>query len=480
MSTFVPDPSESSRTAPPPVPVGVWPTLREAIRGSKLDYTTAPVGTAVVMLAVPMVMEMGMESIFAVADVFWVAHLGADAVATVGLTESMMTMIYTVALGLTIGATALVARRTGEHDPEGAARAAGNSILLGVAIAAALGLAAAPFAPDLLRLMGASDGVMRTGSGFTTLMLGGNATVLLLFLQNAVFRGAGDAAVAMRVLILGNLLNIVLGPCFIFGLGPFPELGVTGAAVATNTGRGTAVLYQFYLLTRGKGRVRLARRHLTVDLSMMRTLLKLSGSGTVQILIGTASYVGLVRILSMFGSDALAGYTIGIRVILFALLPAFGISNAAATMVGQNLGAARPDRAEQAVWTAARYNMIFLGFVGVIFLLAAPQISSAFTSDPAVLPFAVGCLRIVSLGFVFYACGMVLTQAFNGAGDTWTPTIINLFVFWLLEIPLAWWLATGGGLGARGVFVALTVAYSALAVVSAVWFRRGAWKQSRV
>jgi putative MATE family efflux protein len=454
--------------------------VREAIRGTRIDYTTAPVGTAVVMLAVPMVMEMAMESIFAVADVFWVAHLGADAVATVGLTESMMTMIYTVALGLTIGATALVARRTGEHDPEAAARAAGQCILLGLVIAVALGLCAAPAAPTLLRLMGASDDVVQTGSGFTTLMLGGNATVLLLFLQNAIFRGAGDAATAMRVLILGNLLNIILGPCFIFGLGPFPELGVTGAAMATNTGRGTAVLYQLYLLTRGHGRVRLARRHFHVDLAMMRTVLRLSGSGTFQILIGTASYVGLVRILSMFGSDALAGYTIGIRVILFALLPAFGISNAAATMVGQNLGAGSPERAERAVWTAARYNMVFLGVVGLIFLLAAPLIASVFTNDPAVAPFAVGCLRIVSLGFVFYACGMVLTQAFNGAGDTWTPTVINLFVFWLWEIPLAWWLSTRAGLNARGVFYALTIAYSTLAVVSAILFRRGAWKKSRV
>src|SRR6188508_2170159 len=340
---------------------GTWATIREAVRGSEIDYTTAPVGRAVILLAVPMVVEMAMESIFAVADVFWVAHLGADAVATVGLTESMMTIIYTAAMGLSIGATALVSRRIGEQDAEGAAHAAGQSILLGLAVAAAIALSAAPNAPALLRTMGASDSVIESGSGFTRIMLGGNATVLLLFLLNAVFRGAGDAAIAMRVLVFGNVLNIVLGPCFIFGIGPFPELGVTGAAVATNTGRGTAVLYQFYLLTRGHERVRLARRHLALDVSMMRSVLKLSGSGTFQILVGTASYVGLIRILSTFGSTALAGYTIGIRVILFALLPAFGISNAAATMVGQNLGAKRPDRAEGAVWTAARYNTLFLG-----------------------------------------------------------------------------------------------------------------------
>jgi putative MATE family efflux protein len=454
--------------------------MREALRGSRLDYTTAPIGRAVIMLAVPMVMEMAMESIFAIADVFWVAHLGADAVATVGLTESMLTMIYTAAMGLSIGATALVARRTGEQDPDGAARAAGQSILLGLAVAVAIAVFTAPRASSLLQLMGASDTVVQSGSGFTTVMLGGNATVLMLFMLNAVFRGSGDAAIAMRVLWLGNILNIMLGPCFIFGLGPFPRLGVTGAAVATNLGRGTAVICQLVVLFGGRGRVRLAARHLRLDLSLMRSVLRLSGSGTIQILIGTASYIGLVRILSVFGSPALAGYTIGIRVIMFALLPAFGVSNAAATMVGQNLGAGHPDRAERAVWTAAIYNMIFLGAVGVVFLVGARFIAGIFTSDPLVQPFAIACLRIVSLGFVFYACGMVLTQAFNGAGDTWTPTVINLFVFWLWEIPLAWWLSSRASLGARGVFMALTIAYSTLAIVSAVIFKRGAWKRMRV
>ena len=459
---------------------GIWATLREAIRGSRIDYTTAPIGRAVIMLAVPMVMEMAMESIFAIVDVFWVAHLGANAVATVGLTESMLTIIYTAALGLSIGATALVARRTGEHDPAGAARVAGQAVVLGVIVSTLIALIAAPRAEGLLGLMGATPEVIHNGSGFTRVMMGGNMTVVLLFLINAVFRGSGDAAIAMRVLWLGNFLNLVLGPCFIFGLGPFPELGVTGAAVATNIGRGTAVMYQLYVLTQGNGRVRVTARDLRVDLSIMRSVLRLSGSGTIQILIGTASYVGLVRILSTFGSSALAGYTIGIRVIVFALLPAFGISNASATMVGQNLGAGRPDRAEQSAWTAARYNMMFLGSVGVVFLLAARHIASLFTQDPTVLPYAISCLRIVSLGFVFYACGMVLTQAFNGAGDTWTPTIINLFVFWLWEIPLAWFLSSRSGMGARGVFVALAVAYSTLALVSVLVFRLGRWKTKRV
>jgi putative MATE family efflux protein len=369
MTARIPNPHQSAAL----LPRGIWSTLREAIRGSAIDYTTAPVGQAVIMLAVPMVMEMAMESIFAVADVFWVAHLGADAVATVGLTESMLTMIYTAAMGLSIGATALVARRMGEQDPEGAARAAGQSIVLGLIVAALIAIIGAPAAPALLRVMGASPEVIATGSGFTRVMLGGNVTIVLLFLLNAVFRGSGDAAIAMRVLLLGNALNIMLGPCFIFGLGPFPELGVTGAGVATNIGRGTAVAFQLSVLLRGHGRLRLQARHLRLDLSIMKSVLRLSGSGTIQILIGTASYVGLVRILSVFGSAALAGYTIGIRIIIFALLPAFGISNAAATMVGQNLGAGRPDRAEEAVWTAARYNMLFLGAVGLIFGLAWPR-----------------------------------------------------------------------------------------------------------
>jgi len=479
MSHFI-EPSPAIAVEPAAPGQGAWRTFRDALRGAPIDYTTAPIGRGVIMLAVPMVMEMAMESIFAVADVFWVAHLGAGAVATVGLTESMLTLIYTVAMGLSIGAMALVSRRIGQRDPEGASRAAAQSILLGVFVAAVIAIFAAPRAADLLRLMGASPEVVATGSGFTAIMLGGNVTVMLLFLINAVFRGAGDAAIAMRVLWFGNLINIVLGPCFIFGLGPFPELGVAGAAVATNIGRGSAVVYQLVTLMRGRTRVTVRLEHLRLDLALMRGVVRLSGSGTLQILIGTASYIGLIRILSAFGSDALAGYTIGFRVIIFALLPAFGISNAAATMVGQNLGAGRPDRAERAVWTAALYNMIFLGVIGAVFFFAARPIAGLFTADPAVQPFAISCLRIVSLGFVFYAVGMVLTQSFNGAGDTWTPTLINLGVFWLFEIPLAWLLAVKAGFGPVGVFVAMTIAYSALAVVSAVVFRTGRWKGKSV
>jgi putative MATE family efflux protein len=457
-----------------------WGIFRDAMRGRHMDYTTAPINRAVVMLAVPMVMEMIMESIFAVVDVFWVAHLGANAVATVGLTESMLTIVYTVAMGTGIGAMALVARRVGERNLEAASRTAVQAIVLGVFMSAIIGVIGGTQATRLLRLMGASPDVVDTGWKFTTVMLGGNATVFLLFLINAVFRGAGDAAIAMRVLWLGNALNIALGPCFIFGLGPFPQLGVTGAAVATNIGRGSAVLFQLITLARGRSRIKITRAHFGLDFGVMASVLRLSGSTTLQIFINTSSYVGIVRLISAFGSAALAGYTIGIRVIIFALLPSWGLSNAAATLVGQNLGAKHPERAEQAVWQACRYNVLFLGTVSVLFLLGANLIVGIFTSDPAVAHYAVACLRIVSAGFVFYAVGMVITQSFNGAGDTWTPTIINLFIFWVFEIPLAYVLSHYTSLGAYGVFTALAVAFSTLAVVSGVLFKRGKWKQKKV
>jgi len=335
-------------------------------------------------------------------------------------------------------------------------------------------------APKLLALMGGSPELVATGWKFTAIMLGGNVVIMLLFLINAIFRGAGDAAIAMRVLWFANILNIVLGPCFIFGLGPFPKLGVTGAAVATTIGRGSGVLFQLWTLGRGRGRVVIRRRHLKLDPAVMLRMLRLSGNAMFQVLIGTASWIGLVRIISGFGSAALAGYTIGIRIIVFALLPSWGMSNAAATMVGQSLGAGKPDRAERSVWIAGFYNMIFLGVVGLGFVAGAPALVSLFTSDPAVVPYGVACLRYVSYGFLFYAYGMVLTQAFNGAGDTWTPTWLNLFVFWLWEIPLAYVLAKVLGWGPRGVFVAITVAFSTLAVASALLFRRGRWKLKKV
>ena len=458
----------------------LFSAVRESIRGSQSDYTKGSVGRSVLLLSVPMVLEMFMESIFAVADVFFVAKLGADAVATVGLTESLLTLIYTLAIGLSIGVTATVARRIGERNPDGAARAAVQAIIIGLILAAIIGIAGIILGPTLLALMGASDAVVKIGSGYTRMMLAGNASILLLFLLNAIFRGAGDAAIAMRVLWLANAINILLGPCLIFGLGPFPKLGVTGAAIATTIGRSTGALYAFSRLVRGGVRVHIKRKHLLPDPALMWRLIRLSASGAFQVFIGMASWIGLIRIISKFGSDALAGYTIGMRIILFALLPSWGMSNAAATMVGQALGAGKPERAERAVWKAGFYNMLFLGAVGLVFVAFAGNIIRLFTADPKIIPYGVDCLRIVACGFLFYAYGMVITQSFNGAGDTFTPTIINLFVFWLWEIPLAYLLAFVFGLGPRGVFLAMMIAFSTLAIVSAWKFRQGRWKTKAV
>jgi len=459
---------------------GIWETIREAVRGSQQDFTEAPIGRAVVLLAIPMVLEMAMESVFALSDVFFVGRLGADAVTTVGITEALMTVIYAMAMGLSIGATATVARRIGEKDPDGAARAAVQSIALGLIAAVLIGITGATLAPRLLALMGASDSVIETGSGFTRVMLGMSGTVMMLYLINAIFRGAGDAAIAMRVLWFANALNIVLGPCLIFGLGPFPALGVKGAAIATSIGRGSGVVYQLLHLTRGRSRIAVRAAHVRFDRQVMAGILRLSGVGVFQNFIGTSSWIGLIRILTGFGSAAVAGNTIGIRIIIFALLPPFGVANAAATLVGQNLGAGRPDRAEAAVWRAGLYSTIALGFTGLIFVLFAPSLISLFSSDPEVVPYGVRCLRIVSLGFLFYGYGFVLTQSFNGAGDTRTPTLINLGCLWLFELPLAWVLAHPVGLGPTGVFTSVSVAFSVMAVVSATIFRRGAWKTKRV
>jgi putative MATE family efflux protein len=457
-----------------------WSSVREALRGSRQDYTEVPVRRAILLLAVPMILEMAMESLFAIVDIFFVSRLGAEAVASVGLTEAMFTLIYTVAVGLSIGAAATVARRIGEKDPERAARTAVQAITLGLVLAIPIGVAGSLLAPRLLSLMGASPEVINQGRGYTTVMFAGNATVLLLFLGNAIFRGAGDAAIAMRVLCLSNGLNIVLCPCFIFGVGPFPELGVTGAAVATTIGRGTGVVYLLVRLWRGGNHIRVQRQHLRLEFHTMLALIRLSATGMFQTFVGMASWLALIRILSGFGSAAVAGYTIAIRLVIFALLPSFGLANAAATMVGQNLGAGKPERAEQAVWTAGLYNMVFLGVVGLVFVLFAELIISAFTHDVQVVPYGVRCLRTVSLGFLFYAYGMVLSQAFNGAGDVWTATFINLFCFWLWELPLAYFLAHEFGWGPSGVFAAITISFSTYAVVSAVIFKRGRWKLKKV
>ena len=461
-------------------PTSFWKTIREAIRGSHHDYTSGPIGRAIILLAVPMVLEMLMESVFAVVDIFWAGHLSPEAVATINLTESMLAIVYTLAMGLSIGVTATVARRIGEKDPGGAAEAAVQGIALGVITALIIGIAGVVLAPTLLRIMGAAPEVIATGHTYTRIMLGGNAVILLLFLINATFRGAGDAAIAMRVLLLANGINIVLCPLLIFGVGPFPRLGVTGAAVGTTIGRGLGVLYQLYRLWRRDGRVLIQREQLALNPAVMKTLLRLSGSGTFQVFVNTASWIGLTLINASFGTHALAGFAIAIRIILFALLPAWGLANAAATMVGQSLGAGRPERGEQAVWKAALYNVMFLGGAGLIFVVFANPIAHLFTKDAKVVTIAADCLRIISYGYLFYAYAMVLTNSFNGAGDTWTPTWLNVFCFWLWEIPLAWVLARHLNLGPQGVAWAVTIAFSTLAVASAVLFRRGRWKTKRV
>ncbi len=458
----------------------LWSAVKESIRGSHRDYTKGPIGRAILLLAIPMVLEMIMESVFAVVDIFWVSHLGTDAAATVGLTESLMTLVYALAIGLSIGAMAMIARRIGEQNPDGAARAAVQAIALALVVSIIIGAVGAPLAPRLLELMGGSPWVIEHGSAFTRVMLAGNASVVMLFMINAIFRGAGDAAIAMRTLWLANWINIVLGPCLIFGLGPFPKLGIVGAAIATTIGRGTGAIFALTKLFRSGGRFNIERRHLRIEPTIISRLIRLSATGTFQVFIGMASWIGLVRIISSFGSNAVAGYTFGIRVILFALLPSWGMANAAATMVGQALGAKNPERAERAVWKAGFYNMIFLGVIGLIFIFFAPQIIWFYTDDPDVAQYGVDCLRIVAYGFLFYAYGMVLGQSFNGAGDAWTPTIINLFVFWLWEIPLAYVLSVKAGMGPRGVFVSMMIAFSTLAVVSAAVFRRGRWKQKAV
>lgn len=458
---------------------GWWAAVREAIRGSEQDYTEGSLKRAITLLSIPMVLEMGMESVFAVVDVFFVARLGADAVAAVGLTEAMLAVVYSVALGLSMATTAMVARRIGEKDPEAAAVAAAQAIWIGVAVSVLTGLAALG-AARLLTLMGGSEALVAAGWGYPAVMLATSFSIYLIFLNNAIFRGAGDAAIAMRSLWLANLINIVLDPCFIFGLGPFPELGLTGAAVATAIGRGTGVLYQFVVLARGRGRIRLRRAHFRLEPRVLLRLLRVSLTGIGQFLIGTASWVGLVRITALFGSAALAGYTIALRIIMFALMPSWGMCNAAATLVGQNLGAGKPERAERSVWLTGLYNMLFLGAVGVVFVALAGPLVRLFTADAAVTATGVLCLRLVSLGYPFYAYGMVMVQAFNGAGDTVTPTVINFFCYWLLQIPMAWTMAILWDLGPAGVFLAITLAESVLAAVGVLVFRRGRWKTQKI
>jgi len=461
-------------------PTTFWASIREALRGSHQDFTSGNLNRAIVLLAIPMVLEMVLESLFAVVDVFWVGRLGADAVATVGLTESMLSLVFAVGLGLALSTTAMVARRIGEKDASGAATAGMQAILLGIGTSLLIGVPCWIYAPKLLQIMGASPEIVTSGSGYARIALGGCGAVLMLFLNNAIFRGAGDAAVAMRLLWVSNIINLVLDPCLIFGWGPFPKLGVTGAALATFIGRSIGVLYQFYRLLRGTERIRIVASQIGVDLHVLWRLIRVSVTGILQFAVADVSWIGLVRIVSFFGPAALAGYTIAIRILIFIILPSWGLSNAAATLVGQNLGAKQPERAEQSVWLTGLYNMFFLGSVGVFFAIFAEPIVRLFTSDPAVVPLAALCLRILSYGNIGYAYGMVMLQAFNGAGDTITPTIVNFVGFCLLELPLAYALARPLRFGPKGAYYAIVFAEAAIAAAGVLLFRRGKWKRQQI
>ena len=460
--------------------VHVWKDVRAAVAGTDKDFTTEKLGKAIFLLSIPMVLELVMESVFAVVDIFFVSKLGAEAVATVGITESLMTIVYSLAVGLSTATTALVSRRIGEKNPDGAAVAAVQSVIAGIAVSCVISVPGVLYAPKILSLMGATADVVKTYSSYTSIMLGANIIIMLLFIINAVFRSAGDAAISMRVLWLANCINIVLDPCLIFGWGPFPEMGIKGAAIATNIGRGIAILYQLFILFRGRKRVRINRGHIKIDFGVMKRLIRLSFGGIGQSLIATSSWIGMVRIISIFGSQVVAGYTIAIRIILFSILPAWGLSNAAATLVGQNLGAKKPERAEQSVWMTGVVNMGLMGGIAFVFILSPGFFIRLFIDDPGVIASGMSGLRIISYGFLSYALGMVLVQAFNGAGDTATPTFINFFCFWLFEIPLAYLLALPFGLEEKGVYIAIVAAESLVTVAAVLIFRRGRWKSREV
>ncbi len=451
-----------------------------AVTGKEQDFTSGSIRRAIFMLSIPMILEMMMESIFALVDAYWVSNLGANAIATVGLTESVITLIYAVAIGLSMGVTAIVARRVGEKDIKGASQAAVQSIFLGIAVAIIISVIGILFPKEILALMGAEADLIADGYGYTQVLLGGNITIMLLFLINAVFRGAGDASVAMKVLIVSNLLNIILDPLFIFGFGPISGFGVQGAAIATTIGRGSAVVLQILILLFGWSKIKVTFRDIVLRSKVMMNLIKVSLGGIGQFIIGTSSWVFLMRIMAEFGSEVLAGYTIAIRVLMFTLMPSWGMSNAAATLVGQNLGAGKPDRAEQSVWKTGKYNAYFMIVVSVLYLIFAEVIIKIFSSEPEVVKYGALSLRVIAAGYVFYAYGMVIIQSFNGAGDTKTPTIINFFCFWVFQLPFAYLTAIVFDWGAMGVFLAITFAEVLIAVVGIIWFRKGTWKSVKV
>ena len=454
--------------------------FRKAARGESANILEGSLNQAIVLLAIPMILEMSMEALFAVVDVFFVSKIGVNAVAVVGLTESLMTIVYSLGWGLAMGATAFVARRIGEKDNDGAAVGAAQSIYIAVLVSGLISITGIFFSEDLLKIMGASSEVIAEGGGFTKIMLTGNFVIMFLFLINGIFRGAGDAVLAMRALWLANIINIILDPLLIFGIGPFPELGVEGAAIATTIGRGCGVAFQVYHLMKGRGIIHLHSKNWQFRTDIIKKLIEISSGSTGQFIIQSASWIFLIRIISNYGSEALAGYTIAIRIIVFTILPAWGMANAAATMVGQNLGAKQLDRAEKAVWRTAQFNMVFMGMVMFLFLAFADPIVRLFTQEQHVIVYATECLRIVSLGYIFFAFGMIITQSFNGAGDTRTPTILNFFIFWVLQIPLAWVLAIKMSFDVSGVYWAIVISESALTVAGYILFKRGRWKKIKI
>lgn len=451
-----------------------------AIAGKQEDFTTGSMRKAIFMLAIPMILEMLMESTFALVDIIFVSQISVNAVATVGLTESVITLLYAVAIGLSMSATAVVARRTGEKDKPGAAKAAVQAIFLGAAVAVIIGIIGIIYPKEILGLMGAEESLIAEGYGYTRILIGGNITIMLLFLINAVFRGAGDASVAMWTLVLSNGLNIILDPIFIFGLGPIPAYGVEGAAIATTIGRGVAVIGQFMILFFGWARIKIGIKDFVINLPVMWSLIKVSLGGIGQFLIGTSSWVFLMRLVSEFGSEVLAGYTISIRVMMFTLMPAWGMSNAAATLVGQNLGAKQPERAEISVWKTGKYNAIFMAVISVIYLIFAKYIIGLFSDVADVVNYGALSLQVIAAGYIFYAYGMVVTQSFNGAGDTRTPTVINFFCFWVFQLPFAYLAAFTFDWGPSGIFIAITLAEILIAMVSVWLFRKGKWKTVQV
>ncbi|MEZ5106225.1 MAG: MATE family efflux transporter [Draconibacterium sp.] len=458
----------------------VWQDIKEAISGTERDFTETRLGKAIFILAVPMVLEMIMESVFAVVDIFFVSRLGADAVATVGITESAMTIVYAIGMGLAMATTALVSRRIGEKKKKEAGEVAFQSIMVAIIVSVFIAIPGILFAPQFLRLMGATESMTENGYLFPAIMFGGNVVVMLLFIINAVFRSSGDAAISMRVMWFANIINVILDPLLIFGIGPFPEMGLKGAAVATTIGRGLAVIYQFYLLFKGNHRIRLYLGNMKIRLNVIWNLLKISRGGILQNLIATSSWVLLVRIISTSGPDALAGYTIAIRIVIFLLLPAWGLSNAASTLVGQNLGAKKPDRAEKSVWITAYVNMVFMGVMGIMLSFFPEFFIRLFISETTVIENGITALRTISFGFLFYAIGMVMVQGFNGSGDTATPTKINLICFWLFEIPLAYLLAITLDMGLMGASIAIVSAETLLAIIALTLFRKGKWKLREV